>query len=253
MRCRNALTVRPTKNIKNGISTSDSMPDYQVSLKQHEGYVNVLERCDVKVTVLDGDERYPDSVFIEDTAVLMDELAVVCNLGTGSRRGEEIPVMNKLKEFYDEIERIRSPGTIEGGDVLKIENQFFVGLSGRTNQEGIEHFEYVVDRYGYGVTSVKMDEMLHLKTGIAYLGDDVLLAAGEMIGKSEFEAYEMIEVPEDEGYAANCVCLNGNVVFPEGYPKTVSLVEERGFNTLTVDVSEFKKLDGGISCLSLRF
>ncbi len=136
---------------------------------------------------------------------------------------------------------------------MKVEENFFIGLSKRTNKNGIEQFRDIVGRHGYSVTSIKMNEMLHLKTGVAYLGDQILVTAGEMKEKYAFEKFEKVEVPDEEMYAANCICVNGNVILPEGYPRTERMIEEKGFRTLSVDVSEFKKLDGGISCLSLRF
>lgn len=253
MKFENALTKKPTEKIVDGISSVDVPPDYHSSLEQHKNYVGSLEECGLEVEVLDGDERYPDSVFVEDTAVLTEDVAVVCNLGAEPRQGEERSILEPLLKFYEEVERIRPPGTLEGGDVMRIENKFYVGLSQRTDKEGLKQFKDIVEGYDYKVFSVKLEDMLHLKTGVAYLGDDICVVSGELKDRSEFEKYELIEVPDIEMYAANCICVNEKVILPEGYPRTKSLIEEKGFSTLTIDVSEFKKLDGGISCLSLRF
>lgn len=253
MKFENALTKKPTGKIVDGISSVGVPPDYHSSLEQHKNYVKSLEECGLEVKILDGDERYPDSVFVEDTAVLTEEVAVLCNLGAESRQGEESSILEPLLEFYEDVKRIRPPGTFEGGDVMRIENIFYVGLSQRTNKEGFKQFKDIVEEYDYKVHPVNLKDMFHLKTGIAYLGDDVCVVSGELKDNLEFRKYDLIEVPDVEMYAANCICVNDKVILPEGYPRTKSLIEEKGFTTINVDVSEFRKLDGGISCLSLRF
>ena len=163
-----------------------------------------------------------------------------------------IPV---LKNFYpeDKIEYIKAPGTLEGGDVMMCGDTFYVGLSARTNEEGIKQFSDILGKYGYTVIAVPLEKVLHLKTGVNYLENNKMLVCGEFIDKAEFASYDKIVIPEDEAYAANCIWMNGTVIVPEGYPAVKAAVEAAGYPVLCVDTSEFRKIDGGLSCLSLRF
>ena len=160
-----------------------------------------------------------------------------------------------IKNFYpeDRIEHILSPGTLEGGDVMMCGDHFFVGRSERTNEEGIRQFADILGRYGYTCSEVKLEEVLHLKTGVNYLENNNLLVSGEFIHKPEFQDYHKYIIPEEEAYAANCIWVNGRVIVPQGYPAVLKAVKEMGYETIIVDTSEFRKLDGGLSCLSLRF
>jgi dimethylargininase len=158
-----------------------------------------------------------------------------------------------LKNFYTNIETITAPGTLEGGDVMRVGDHFFVGLSARTNTEGARQFMEFLNKYGYTASNIKMEKFLHLKTGLAYLEDNGLLVAGEFIEHPEFKKFNRIIIEEKEAYAANCIRVNDRVLVPLGYPGTKAAIEAAGYNVLEVDVSEFRKLDGGLSCLSLRF
>jgi len=251
---KNALVRIPCRKISDGISSSGpGLPDYRIALKQHQQYVAALEKCGVRVYALPPDEQYPDSTFIEDTAVLTEKCAVICRPGVSSRRGEEQKIITPLGEFYDNPELIEHPGTLEGGDVLRIGDHFFVGLSSRTNREGFIQLERILKKYGFTASPVKLKEALHLKTGLAYLENGEILVAGEFRKKEEFQKFKKIEIGEDESYSANCIWVNGRVIIPEGYPRTREKIEQAGYPVKSVDVSEFRKLDGGVSCLSLRF
>ena len=148
---------------------------------------------------------------------------------------------------------IRAPGTLEGGDVMMVGDMFYVGLSARTNAEGIAQFAAILDRYGFACEQVPLEKVLHLKTGVNYLENGNLLVSGEFTDKSCFQGYHRVQIPEAEAYAANCIWVNGTVIVPEGYPAVKAAVEGLGYPVLTVDTSEFRKIDGGLSCLSLRF
>lgn len=251
---KNAITRKPGLEMVNGITTADlGTPDYENALRQHEAYVRVLEQCGVAVTVMDHDPRFPDGMFVEDTAVLSGEMAVVTNPGAGPRKGEEAAVRAVLATSFSRIETIRAPGTLEGGDVMQVDDHFYIGLSERTNREGADQFISILHTYGYTGSAVAMSEMLHLKTGVAWLGGDVLMAAGEFLHHPDFVRFRKIEIPADEMYAANCIRVNDHVIVPAGFPLTAKKIQRAGFSVLTVDVSEFRKLDGGLSCLSLRF
>lgn len=250
----NVIVRRPGRSLTKGITTANlGKPDYQQALRQHDKYIEALESCGVRVTVLEAEEQYPDSVFVEDTAVLAEKCAIITNPGVPSRQGEETSIKTALKKFYTTIETITAPGTLEGGDVMQVEGHFYVGLSARTNEEGARQFTGFMEKYGYTVSIVHLKKFLHLKTGLAYLGDDNLRVAGEFIEHPEFERFNRIFIDEAESYAANCIRVNDRVLIPMGYPGTKAAIEAAGYRVLEVDVSEFRKLDGGLSCLSLRF
>jgi len=251
---KNAIVQRPGRSLVSGITSANlGKPDYERALQQHDMYIEALKRCDVRVTVLEADENYPDSVFVEDTAVLAEKCAVITNPGAPSRRGEELSIKEALKKFYGNIECITAPGTLDGGDVMRVDDHFYVGLSARTNEQGAGQFAEILNKYGYTAAAVKMENVLHLKTGLAYLENNNLLVAGEFIDHPEFASFNRIIVHESESYAANCIWVNNIVLVPLGYAKTKAAIEGAGYNVLEVDVSEFQKLDGGLSCLSLRF
>ncbi|MBN2415660.1 N(G),N(G)-dimethylarginine dimethylaminohydrolase [bacterium] len=251
---RNAITRKPGSEMIAGITTANlGAPDYTNALRQHEAYVASLEQCGVAVTVMEHDPRFPDGMFVEDTAVLSGEMAVITNPGAGPRKGEEAAVRTVLETFFTSIDTITAPGTLEGGDVMQVEDHFYIGLSERTNRKGAEQFITILEKHGYTGSTVTMTEMLHLKTGVAWLGGGVLLAAGEFVSHPDFAQYVKIEIPVNEMYAANCIRVNDYVIVPAGFPETAEHIRAAGFSVISVDVSEFRKLDGGLSCLSLRF
>ncbi len=251
---KNALVCIPCRNISKGISSVGlGFPDYRIALKQHQQYIAALEKCGVRVHALPPEEQYPDSTFIEDTAVLTEKCAVICRPGVSSRRGEEQKIIPALGEFYEKPEFIVHPGTLEGGDVLRIGDHFFVGLSSRTNRQGFIQLERILKKYGFTASPIKLQAALHLKTGLAYLENGEILVTGEFREKEEFKKFKRIEIGEEESYSANSIWVNGWVIMPEGYPRTREKVEQAGYPVKSVEVSEFRKLDGGVSCLSLRF
>ena len=252
-----AIVRRPCRALAEGISSGlyPGKPDYELACRQHEAYIQALRECGVDVVVLPADERYPDSCFVEDPAVLTRRCAIITNPGALSRNGEKEGILEAVRQFYpeDKIERILPPGTLEGGDVMMAGDRFFVGRSARTNAEGIRQFQEILEKYGMTCTEVELEKVLHLKTGVNYLENEILLTAGEFVEKQEFISYHRIVIPEEEAYAANCIWVNDTVIIPEGYPAVLDAVRSCGYRTLTVDTSEFRKLDGGLSCLSLRF
>jgi len=249
-----ALVRKPCRNLVHGLSAAGlGKPDFGRALEQHAAYIEALRSCGLEVTALAADEEYPDSVFIEDTAVLGETMAVTTRPGAPSRRGEEQAVARSLEDFYPRLEAILAPGTLEGGDVMRAGDRFFIGLSQRTNRSGAEQLAAILQRHGYEAVLVSLREVLHLKTGISYLEDNLLLAAGEFLGHPLLSSFTAIPVPAAESYAANSLWLNDRVLVPSGFPLTRAAIEKAGCATMPVDVSEFRKLDGGLSCLSLRF
>lgn len=252
---KNAIVRRPGHSLVNGITSAPELgkPDYGLAIKQHDAYIEALKSCGVEVTVLKADERFPDSCFVEDVAVCTKKFAVITNPGTPSRKGEEKEIIEVIKKFYNDIECIKKPGTLEGGDVMMVKNHFYIGLSKRTNREGAEQLIKVLGKYGMSGSIVEISEMLHLKSGLAYLEDNVLLVTGEFINNLEFKKFNKIIIDKEETYSANCIRVNDYVLIPAGYPKTKEKIKAAGFKAIVVDTSEYRKVNGGLSCLSLRF
>jgi dimethylargininase len=228
-------------------------PEYSQALHQHHEYIDILKECGLVVTVLKADEDYPDSVFVEDTALLTPQCAIITNPGAPSRKGETLRMSNTLSRFYSNIETIEDPGTLEAGDVMMVGNHFYIGLSERTNENGANQLISFLNKYGMSASTISLEKSLHLKTGFSYLENNNLLATGEFLNKSEFRHFNIIEIDDDESYAANCIWINDKVLIPKGFPKARTKIEELGYTTIAIDVSEYQKLDGGLSCLSLRF
>jgi dimethylargininase len=249
-----ALLRKPCRNLAKGLSMAGlGVPDFEKALAQHDVYAAALRDCGVEPTILAADDDYPDSVFIEDTAVLSEQVAVITRPGAASRRGEEVSVAGALSRFHDRLERITAPGTLEGGDVMRAGKRFFIGISARTNEAGAGQLAAILTRHGYEAVLVPLRRVLHLKTGIAYLENDRLLACGEFVGHPQLKPFKVIPVADSEAYAANAIWVNGRVLVAAGFPQTKKAVEDAGCETIVLDVSEFRKLDGGLSCLSLRF
>ena len=171
------------------------------------------------------------------------------------RNGEAKEMLPTIRKFFpdDKIEFIKAPGTLEGGDVMMVGDHFYVGRSARTNEEGIRQFIEILERHGLSGSEVPLEHVLHLKTGVNYIENGNMLVSGEFVDKPDFAKFNKIVIPEDEEYAANCIWVNGKVIVPSGYPTVEKLVREAGYEVLLTDTSEYRKLDGGLSCLSLRF
>ena len=254
---KNIIVKKPCPAICDGISSSENpqIPDYKKALIQHESYIKTMEQCGVKVTVLENSPDFPDSCFVEDVAVLTSKCAIITNPGADSRNGEIKEIIPVIETFYpsEKIHYIKSPATLDGGDVMMIEDTFYVGKSDRTNDEGIAQFIAILNQYGLKGIKVTLTEVLHLKTGVNYLDNNTLLVSGEFVDHPLFKDFKKIIITEDELYSANCVFVNGKVIVPTNYPKTKQSIIDAGYDVLTTDTSEYKKIDGGLSCLSLRF
>ena len=218
----NVIVRRPCRAICEGITSAPELgkPIYEKALQQHDTYIEALKQCGVEVTVLEADERYPDSCFVEDPALITRKCAIITNPGAASRNGEKNEIIGAVKKFFpeDKIEYIKDPGTLEGGDVMMVGDTFYVGLSARTNAEGIRQLTEILNKYGLECIQVPLEKVLHLKTGVNYIENNNMLVSGEFIEKPEFEKYNKIVIPEDEAYAANCIWVNDTVIVPEGYP-----------------------------------
>jgi len=249
-----AIVRTPGRSMVNGLTSSGlGAPDYDKALVQHEAYIRALEECGLDVTVLPADEAFPDSTFVEDAALLTPHCAVITNPGAPSRRGEAVAIRDVVRQFFDQVEEITDPGTLDAGDVMMVGDHYFIGRSDRTNDAGAAQLIAILESNGMTGSVVRLETVLHLKSGVGYLENRKLLVSGEFVSREEFRDFAPIVIDDDECYAANSLWVNGTVLTPAGYPKAKALIEAAGYRTLVLDVSEFRKLDGGLSCLSLRF
>jgi dimethylargininase len=226
--------------------------DLSKACEQHRAYEQLLEKLGARIISLPGEPNLPDSMFVEDPAIVLDELAVILPLGTQSRRPEAASLAEALSKFR-RIEYVTPPGTLEGGDVLRIDRKLFVGLSSRTNTEGIRQLAAILAPHRYEVISVPVTGCLHLKSAVTYLGQNTLLANRAWFDAKPFAGYDWIDVAPEEPHAANALALGDTVIFPASFPLTRARLESRGFQVALLDVSELQKAESGLTCSSLLF
>ena len=252
-----AIVRSPSSSLSDGLTTANlGPPDYARAIKQHEAYCEALERCGLALNKLEPDALHPDSTFVEDTAVLVDGSAVLTRPGAPSRAGEVASVAKVLARVVTQIHKIEDPGTLDGGDVCEAENHYFIGISERTNEAGARQLSRILIALGHSYSFIDIrgtSGLLHLKSGLASLGENRLVVIDALASRKEFADLELVRVPEGEEYAANCVRINDHVLIAEGYSRFAATLAALGYQTLPVAMSEFQKLDGGLSCLSLRF
>lgn len=249
-----AIARTPCSNMIHGLTTANlGQPNYNLAIQQHNQYLSVLKQCGVNLTLLPAEERFPDSVFVEDTVLCTSHCAILTRPGADSRRGEVDLMVSVLENFFENIEAIKSPGTLDAGDVMMVGSHFYIGLSARTNEIGAQQLMAILKKYGLTSSTVQMEQGLHLKSSMSYLENNNLLSVAGFAQPADYLQLNIITIPEQEAYAANCIWVNDFVLMPAGFPVTHTKISELGYNVLEVDVSEFRKLDGGLSCLSLRF
>jgi len=224
--------------------------DFDRAVQQHRYYQELLRGLGVNVLQIPADDDCPDCCFLEDTALVLDELAVVTRPGSEAKRQEVGGVATVIKQ-HREVVQIEAPATLEGGDVLRIVRDLFVGVTSRTNREGIEALRKHVEPYGYRVHSVVVSGALHLKSACTAVDDRTILADSTRVDLSPFSRYEIVEVPAQEWMAANVLLVNGTVCMHNGFRKTASLLQRRGIDVRTVDISEFLKAEAGLTCMSV--
>lgn len=248
-----AIVKRPAETFANGITTANlGKPDYNLALKQHDAYCEALIQCGLSLTVLEPSPEFPDSCFVEDTAVVTKNFGVIARPGDPKRLGEEKEIKKVLAPLLT-LHHIEEQGKLDGGDIMQAGNRFYIGLSARTNLSGAKQLKNILSQYNYDVYSVPVCTMLHFKTGVNYLGDNNLLVHKDFCSKDDFTSYNKIIIDEDEEYAANSLRINDYILTPRGFPKTKSEIENLGYRVIEIEMSEFQKMDGGLSCLSLRF
>jgi dimethylargininase len=251
---QSAIVRTPSYDLPLGISTSGlGEVNYKKALQQHSAYIEALKACGLDVILLGMLPGYPDSTFVEDVAVVSGNLAIITRPGATSRRGEVEGIKEPITSRFTHTAIIEPPGTLEGGDVMTVDNHYYIGLSSRTNREGAQQLISILQENGKTGSMVDPGDLLHLKTGVSYIEQNTLLCVEELSGHVAFERFDKIIVPPSEAYAANAVWINGMVLLPAGFQATKNLLDSGGYEVLEVDVSEFRKLDGGLSCLSIRY
>ncbi|HVQ39521.1 MAG TPA: hypothetical protein VMS31_18425 [Pyrinomonadaceae bacterium] len=258
-----AIVRPPAPTFAEGLTTAGlGKPDFGRAIEQHSAYCSALEQCGLVVTRLGPDSGYPDSTFVEDTAILTEDFqqnskrcAVITRPGALSRQGEVTNIRTALADFYPQLFSIEAPGTLDGGDVCQAGNHFFIGLSERTNEQGAQQLASLLAPLGYSASFIdirRIAGLLHLKSGLAYLGDNRLVVTEALVHLA-LPGYERLRVVAEENYAANCIRINDWVLVSAGYESSAGMLRELGYQTIALEMSEFQKMDGGLSCLSLRF
>ena len=261
MQFTRAIVRVPAHTFAAGLtSAGKGAPDLGRALDQHARYVQALRDCGLEVTSLEPDDAYPDSTFVEDTAVMTERGAIVMRPGAPSRQGEVTSMRVCLRKFYPELPAIEGPGTVDGGDICEADGHYLIGVSARTNESGAGQLERHLHRWGHTSSIIDVRgnaALLHLKSGIAYLGEGLWVVQDgierELRSRSGIVVRDVITVAPEEAYAANCVRVNDAVLVAAGYPLLAAAVGARGCRVVPLEVSEFRKMDGGLSCLSLRF
>ena len=254
---RHAIVRKPGDNFVDGLTSAElGKPSVPEARTQHEAYCQALESCGLGLVRLPADLQHPDSTFVEDTAILTSRSAILTRPGAASRQGEVAGIREAIGRFYSSIHQIAAPGTLDGGDVCEAGPHFFIGISHRTNEEGARQLSQWLIADGFTSSTIDirdMNSILHLKSGIAYLDKNDLVVMEELAGRKEFSGYNLLSVTSTESYACNCMLVNDRVLMPAGSPRLQETLSLRGYKPLPLEMSEFRKMDGGLSCLSLRF
>ena len=245
----------PSKSMVKGLRRDfTGEPDYELALKQHQAYIDALESLGMIVDVLPPLEEYPDACFVEDVAVVTEKMAIVTNPGAESRNGEKEHIVEALKKYYpeDKIHYI-TEGYVEGGDIVRVDDHFYLGDTERSNAAGRKQFIEIVEQYGFTGSVEPTNSGLHIGCDMMYIKNNNLVITGDLLNNPVFDKYNKVIVSKDEAYAANVAWINGTVLMAQGYPKLEKQIKDLGYDVITLNNSEFKKIDGSITCLSLRF
>jgi dimethylargininase len=252
-----AIVRPPPATFSAGITSSGlGPPDLALALRQHDAYCRALVRLGLSLVSLPPDPEFPDSTFVEDAAIVTSRGAILTRPGAPSRTGEVAALGAALRRWFPELDEITAPGTVDGGDLCEVGPHFFIGVSQRTNAEGAAQLAAWLAARDCGSSVIDIRQlpgMLHLKTGLSWLGERRLLAWGEVAGHESLRGWEVVEVPKGEEYAANCIRVNDAVLVAGGFPETAALLRGLSYDVVTIDMSEFRKMDGGLSCLSVRW
>jgi dimethylargininase len=232
------------------VRTSVEEINIELARIQHAEYCRNLQKLGLSLVWVEGDNGLPDSCFVEDTAVIFGKKAVICRMSVESRTCE-VAAVAKVLEKLKQVHYTRSPAMIDGGDVLKIEDRVFIGLSARTNERAVEQIKEILEDSNLEVISLRISKVLHLKSACTYLGNNCVVLSKGCFDEGVLSGLNRIVVPKGEGYAADCLAVNGTVLLAKGYPRARALIEREGFHVEELDVSEFRKGDGALTCLSI--
>lgn len=253
-----AIVRRPSRSLIDGISQTPEMgkPDYALALQQHARYTDILRECGLEVTVLEAHEDFPDSVFIEDAALCTPHgVAILTRPGAASRREEvNLPDLRAaLARYYRQIAQIEAPGTVDAGDIMMVGDHYYIGLSNRTNEAGAAQMTAILEKHGMTAETVPVTGILHLKDDVVYLDKNTLIVAKAYEKHPAFASFNKLVVDDDEYYAVNSLWINGKVIVPEGFPKIEQQIRACGYEVILLNTSEFEKITGSLTCMSLRF
>ncbi len=249
----NAIVRKPGRNLREGISTAGlGVPNYELARQQHDRYVEALEDAGIDVITLEPLAGFPDGYFVEDVALILPEVAVIARPGAPTRLGEAHAIVPQVAR-HRTIERIVEPGTLDGGDVLVVGRRVLIGISQRTNGLGAEQLGEIVERYGYQFTPVNVDTGLHLKSSVNWVGSSTLLVTQAYAERRSLSRFQRIVVDPGDEYAANVLWVNNQILMPRGFPRVHDKLEALDLTIVELDVSEARKMDGGLTCMSIRF
>ena len=252
-----AIVCLPAPNFALGLTTVElGTPDYALALEQHARYCQALEICGLRLTVLPPDLQHPDSTFVEDTAILTDHGALLTLPGAASRSGEVAAMRKALGRFYPTLSAITAPGTLDGGDICTADQHVLIGISARTNAAGAKQLAQWLAQQGYTADYIDIRStpgILHLKSGLAYLGENRMVVTDALAEHPALAGYTLVRVDAEEDYAANCIRVNDRVLMAAGFPRLSARLRGLGYAVVELEMSEYRKMDGGLSCLSLRF
>jgi len=249
----NAIIRKPNKSIYNALSSQYLHPSYEKILEIHHSYINSIEEAGLNIILLDSLEQYPDSIFVEDPALIFKNNIILLNPSDITRNGEAKIIKNEISKYFEKIFVVEK-GTIEGGDILNIDNHFIIGLSNRTNKLGAENLSNILIALGATVEVCQTPkDILHFKSECSLLDDDIILVSNRM-SKLDYlkKNYNLIELPLGQENAANCIRINNKLLIPDGFNQTEEILS-KSFNIIKIDVDEISKVDAGLSCMSLRW
>lgn len=252
-----AIVRPPATSFAAGLTSAGlGKPDLARALAQHAHYCAALQRCGLELIRLEPQADFPDSTFVEDTAIVTAHGAILTRPGAATRAGEVARIEPALRACFAQVDAIAAPGTVDGGDICQAQDHFFIGVSERTNEEGARQLAALLAQQGFtsAVVDIRgIDGILHLKSGISWLGDGRIALIDALAQHAAFRGYEIVRVAPQESYAANFLRLNDHVIVAAGHPQFESAVRAFGYPVIALDMSEFRKMDGALSCLSLRF
>ena len=249
-----AITRKVSSSLANcELSFIERKPiDMEKARAQHHAYEALLVKLGAKVISLAEERDLPDSMFVEDPAIVLDEIAIICSLGTETRR-KETPSLAAALEPFRKLAYVKLPGMLEGGDVLRVGKKIFAGRTKRSNPEGIRQLAVIAEHYGYDLTAVPVTGCLHLKSAVTHLGRNTLLGNRAWFEWKRFVGFDWVDVDPGEPHAGNALTIGEAIVFPASYPKTRARIEAKGFRVESLDISELQKAESGLTCSSLLF